>query len=240
MDFEDVMGLFGGETPEQRAARALADAVRADTTGRPLTLRSWGSVVKGDLGVKKLHKKRMDEVVAEGERLKLFTVRKGIITMLDPPPEPEKPAPAPQPEKPAKKPKTRKRQKAPPEPEKPKDEEPEPKDEEPEPKPEKKDGPLVHPEMMECGHFNFHKEKDGSCSACKTKSVPDWRFLSENADTPIPERLRRTEDKMASSGYGGLCCTPEGYYIGGVGNDCRYYRPPGVNVCAYHKNRPKG
>jgi len=214
MDFDGLMGQLGNETPEQAAARALSKALRADTTGRPLELRFWKTVIAQELGVGKLHQKRLDGVVLAGERLGLFKMEGGTFTLLD---APEPKAVEPPPVEP----------------------EPEP-DPEPEPKPPKDKKPYTYPDLMPCGHSTLWKQADGSCLGCEQKASPSWRYLGEHHDEIIPPRLRRTQEKMDTGGFGGLCCTPDGYYIGGLGNDCRYYRPPGIDPCDYHKAKPKG
>ena len=51
----------------------------------------------------------------------------------------------------------------------------------------------------------------------------------------VPRGSRRTWERENSGGYPGLCTNAEGLYIGGVGNDCRHYRPEGSPLCEVHR-----
>ena len=95
------------------------------------------------------------------------------------------------------------------------------------------------PQVLKCGHTDWYGEaahktarEAGKCCA-GYKSVPSWqrRGLIE----AVPLRSRRTVEKGKGVGWPGLCCNPDtGFYIGGIGNNCRY--STGKARCLVHGN----
>ena len=78
------------------------------------------------------------------------------------------------------------------------------------------------------------------CIHCRkgTKN-PDWRAQKEGYKTPVPMSQRRTKEKEEGPGWPGLCTDPAtGFYIGGLGNDCRRYHE-GPERCEAHAPTPK-
>jgi hypothetical protein len=65
------------------------------------------------------------------------------------------------------------------------------------------------------------------------KHPPKWEV--RGLYFPVPEGQRRSHEKQRVEwGWPGLCCDPKtGLYIGGVGNDCRYYHT-GPERCVVH------
>ena len=60
----------------------------------------------------------------------------------------------------------------------------------------------------------------------------DWRV--RGLSHALPQGLRRTPEKDEGPGFPGLCCDPKtGFYIGGLGNDCRHYNK-GKQRCVAH------
>jgi hypothetical protein len=54
---------------------------------------------------------------------------------------------------------------------------------------------------------------------------------------PVPQHRRRSKEREATGGWAGLCCDPEtGFYIGGLGNNCRYYHK-GPERCIVHRRK---
>jgi hypothetical protein len=71
----------------------------------------------------------------------------------------------------------------------------------------------------------IYVEKPGprSCPMCKRKADGNWRFQKGKWRQPIPENKRRTKEKEESPAFSGYCTDPTtGFYIGGIGNDCRF------------------
>jgi len=216
-------------TPEETAARAIYAALVADT-GRPKGMGHWKPVVKEALGVKALWARRWQAVLELGKTLGLFEVddsRKYPVLVpleqVEPEPEPE------------------------PTPERgsyisnidasiPDDWEP--------------------PGMLPCGHPETQYKKlepdpedhrrgktyetvlvtdVADCLMCAAGVPGHPQYTEEEYKKPLPENMRRTRYKVMMGGFPGYCVDDEGYYIGGVGNDCRYYRPKGTDMCAHHK-----
>lgn len=91
--------------------------------------------------------------------------------------------------------------------------------------------PPKHPSlrMLDCGHMDWFAASAneealvaGFCCEGGRKKLPvSWWDLRGRYVRPIPVHMRRTEDKERGPGFPGLCTDHEGYYIGGVANDCR-------------------
>lgn len=109
---------------------------------------------------------------------------------------------------------------------------------EPEPEPISRamrgDGPTLY----SCGHFGWYtvkqhdeaKAKGLCCAGAERLGHVDWRVAG--LIKPVPMNQRRVAG--GKIGYQGLCCNAEGHYIGGIGNDCRYYYQ-GPDRCAEHE-----
>lgn len=99
--------------------------------------------------------------------------------------------------------------------------------------------------MLDCGHTDWfassaHGEaRDaGFCCEGGRKKLPvSWRDLRGRYVRPIPAHARRTTEKERGPGFPGLCCDHEGYYIGGVVNDCRI-ESPDDRRCTVHGGVP--
>lgn len=170
-------------------------------------------------------------------------------------PEPA-PAPAPAPEKkPEKSPKKKPKSKKAPKPVEPAEETEEPKSEFPPPG-------YVEPKVLKCGHMNFnhHGLKEGSpkqkearksgfCCSAQHEAHKRHKVLNPVGNMspslhvfwdvrglyePVPKTMRRTPERSGGQGWPGMCCHQEtGLYIGGLGNDCRYYHN-GKDRCVVH------
>lgn len=76
------------------------------------------------------------------------------------------------------------------------------------------------------------------CRYCKGEGahlvVPDYRSQKGVYRKPTPFQLRRTSERQGGMGWPGLCTDSKtGFYIGGIGNDCRYYHS-GKTRCEVH------
>ena len=99
--------------------------------------------------------------------------------------------------------------------------------------------------MLDCGHTNWsgasaHEEARAAgfcCEGGRKKMSVSWRDLRGPYVRPIPAHARRTVDKDRGPGFPGLCSDHEGYYIGGVVNDCRMGSPDGRR-CLVHGGVP--
>jgi len=84
--------------------------------------------------------------------------------------------------------------------------------------------------LLDCGHTDWYGDTQNQaaladgfcCEGGRKKMVVSWRDLRGQYVRPVPAHARRTMEKERGSGYPGLCCDHEGYYIGGTANDCRY------------------
>lgn len=205
-----------------RAAEAVRDAVLAHKGRRPAADR-WKPVAAKVLGVSRLYQKRWDAVLARGAELGILREDKESLSYpvleVTTPPEPEEPEPevAVVPTRP------------PPEPYK------------PPPLPEN----WNPPKMMDCGHLSFREQTEINeegvettfCEGCRKKYPPSWRDLKGEFVRPLPKYHHRTEEKARGGGFPGYCCDDEGYYIGGITNNCRYANPKDkTKWCAYHRS----
>lgn len=103
---------------------------------------------------------------------------------------------------------------------------------------------------LDCGHTNWFTEgeqqtarAEGFCCEGGRKNQPvAWDRLRGKYVRPLPVALRvtweRAHDTSRWRGFPGYCCDDAGYYIGGLANDCRYYRPEGASVCPAHRAEP--
>lgn len=132
-------------------------------------------------------------------------------------------------------------------------------DDEPTPKPEppRRQTPVVEPvleklplsdgtlRMLDCGHMDWYGDDQNQaaraagfcCEGGRKKVVVSWQDLRGQYVRPIPAHARRTMERERGSGFPGLCCDHEGYYIGGMVNDCRY-KPQDDRRCVVHGGAP--
>jgi hypothetical protein len=120
--------------------------------------------------------------------------------------------------------------------------------------------------ILKCGHMNFSRShevegdpkqaaavQNGFCCAAEPESGegqrvsgpsdtkrmgPDIHWKIRGLHEPVPPAMRRASRKDGPN-WPGLCCDRDGFYIGGVGNDCRFYRPEGKEKCETHKSNHK-
>jgi len=83
---------------------------------------------------------------------------------------------------------------------------------------------------------NAAARERGACCA-NPKGQVFWEFLRGEYIRPIPVEKRRAPGKGANGGFPGYCTDDEGYYIGGIGNNCHHY---GVDDrrCVVHRKAP--
>ena len=89
------------------------------------------------------------------------------------------------------------------------------------------------PALLPCGHLYWTGEApEGSCCprGGQTNAPRRWRLGSVEI---VPSSQRR-ESGARAKGWPGYCCDEAGKYIGGLGNDCRYYGPAGQR-CKAHR-----
>ena len=86
---------------------------------------------------------------------------------------------------------------------------------------------------------NFRATSPEDCWKCaQGKSRDSYRDQKLGHQTPIPKGRQRTEIRERSGGFPGLCACPKtGFYIGGLGNDCRRYSLP-EDRCVVHRPKP--
>ncbi len=120
---------------------------------------------------------------------------------------------------------------------------PEPPEPPPEPVVEVADTPrtpkrslgTLHP----CGHTAWASPEQDEAARAEGKCCGNWKHMPNwevrGLYFPVPEGQRRSHEKQRVEwGWPGLCCDPvTGLYIGGVGNDCRYYHN-GPERCVVH------
>lgn len=89
-----------------------------------------------------------------------------------------------------------------------------------------------------CGHLSWASPEQDEAARAEGKCCGNWKHLPNwtvrGLHTPVPHSHRRSPEKEGGMGWPGLCCDPvTGLYIGGVGNDCRYYHN-GPERCVVH------
>jgi hypothetical protein len=97
---------------------------------------------------------------------------------------------------------------------------------------------------LDCGHMNWYKDEkneqaraEGRC--CANQGQPlSWTHLKGAYARPLPKSQRRTAEKDHGFGFPGYCCDADGWYIGGIGNDCRFYSPD-ERRCTMHTVVPR-
>ena len=240
----------GGSVEE--AARALAEAVGADT-GRRKSLGHWKKVVARALGISKLFQKRYDAVLSKGVSMGLFEVDRDtgsypFLVRLEP--LPDEPENDPEPEGPVVIYRSTDRAT-----------QPDPEPELPSTPPEDWDPPT----FLICGHWTHQriKKTEEECTPAEKERLGDYRAIEpyktirvhspeecrycqmgRSPDSyqhqkgsyrqPVPVGLRRTSERESGHGWPGLCCDEDGYYIGGIANLCTYQNQGGSR-CAVHK-----
>lgn len=99
--------------------------------------------------------------------------------------------------------------------------------------------PKRTPAMLECGHTDWFGDEANDaarganfcCTGGKEGHAVDWRV--RGLLYPVPLYMRRGH-ALTPTGFQGLCCDINGYYIGGGGNDCRFYGD-GTTRCSWHE-----
>lgn len=85
------------------------------------------------------------------------------------------------------------------------------------------------PRIPSCGHTNWYSAEENRnaqaeghcCAGVPNQAAIDWTVAG--LLRPVPARMHRVLG--GKIGFPGLCCDKNGYYIGGLGNDCRIYGP---------------
>lgn len=76
------------------------------------------------------------------------------------------------------------------------------------------------------------REEGHCCAGGKRRHEVAWGALEGEHVRPIPTKMRRSPERERSGGFPGYCTDEGGYYVGGIGNDCRH---AGAGVrCAVH------
>lgn len=116
------------------------------------------------------------------------------------------------------------------------------------------------PSHLECGHWNFqqvakpadpeapvnHKvnyegvwvKSPEDCHDCQAGKPGHPRYQTGKYRVPVAKGKRRTLEKEHAGGWSGFCCDEEGYYIGGISNDCRRENLKGP-WCEVHARKTK-
>lgn len=97
------------------------------------------------------------------------------------------------------------------------------------------------PKMFDCGHWAWGGDhasarKEGKCCA-GWQQCPSWPDLKGDYLRPLPMNQRRTHHKTEHPGFPGYCCDSKGYYIGGLGNNCRFNKTKRKR-CPVHGGKP--
>lgn len=71
------------------------------------------------------------------------------------------------------------------------------------------------------------------CHYCRMNVPGNPVYQEEAYRKPVPRGRRRTAERQAGPGWPGYCCDADGYYIGGISNDCR--SNPGGLRCEVHR-----
>ena len=105
-------------------------------------------------------------------------------------------------------------------------------------------GPPAVVRYLDCGHMDWHRTEkneqaraEGRCCANQGQPI-SWSHLKGVYARPIPKSQRRTAEKDHGFGFPGYCCDVDGWYIGGIGNDCRFYSPD-ERRCSMHTVVPR-
>jgi len=101
--------------------------------------------------------------------------------------------------------------------------------------------PAAFPAMLRCGHLSFHdaeahvsaKDAGHCCAGGQLKAPTHWG----DTEQTLPAQTQRTHLKNNGQ-WGGYCCDKDGNYIGGIGNDCRFYSPD-ARRCVAHASSVK-
>ena len=100
-------------------------------------------------------------------------------------------------------------------------------------------------QILDCGHIDWSGDaanatarESGHCCANHRHQV-FWSQLKGAYVRPLPSHYRRTIEKERGPGFPGYCCDDEGFYIGGVANDCRHYGPDDRRCVVHGAPRPK-
>jgi hypothetical protein len=109
---------------------------------------------------------------------------------------------------------------------------PRPKPEEPEGEPKKSKG------MGQVTSMSVRVDNPDDCHYCRMGRPGSPIHQKGKYRKPVPESQRRTPEKERSGGWPGYCCDDEGYYIGGLANNCRYENPKGP-WCQVHQSHGK-
>lgn len=119
---------------------------------------------------------------------------------------------------------------------------------EPDPPPAVEPGPEpadYGPRFLDCGHLNWYSDADNEvaraeghcCVGGKRKIVSSLLYRKGEYVRPFPTSMRRSPERERGMGFPGYCCDADGWYIGGIGNDCRYDSPD-ERRCAVHGAPP--
>lgn len=248
--------LLDEEPQALRAARLVAEALKNDS-GRRKKHDYWRPVTKPVFGDARISRKMWDKVMEAGERAGLFTVDTKTFDypilvegktlmevfeeagMLDEEPPPLRPLPPPE-EEPAPEPPTTQRsspmqfldcghfnyQDVPKDPS------------------ECNERELARLQLGRGAGQPYKTTRFDSpvdCWKCANKKAPDsYQHQKPGYQTPIPPSMRRGLEKerglgWPGLGWPGLCADPvTGFYIGGLGNDCRRYHSP-EGRCVVHR-----
>jgi hypothetical protein len=95
-------------------------------------------------------------------------------------------------------------------------------------------GGLAH---LPCGHLSWASPEQDEAARAEGKCCGSWKHSVDwsvcGLHTPVPLNNQRSPERVGG-GWPGLCCDPNtGFYIGGVGNDCRCYHN-GPERCVVH------
>lgn len=101
------------------------------------------------------------------------------------------------------------------------------------------------PRFLDCGHLNWYSDVDNEaarvaghcCDGGRRKVVSSLVHRRGEYVRPFPANMRRTPERERGMGFPGYCCDAEGWYIGGIGNDCRYDSPD-ERRCVVHGAPP--
>lgn len=115
----------------------------------------------------------------------------------------------------------------------------------PTPEPQEVGDPGFGPVFFDCGHLNWYRDEANEtaraegfcCEGGRKKVVVSLAHLKGQYVRPLPRNERRSPERERGMGFPGYCCDADGWYIGGIGNDCRY-NSPDDRRCIVHGGPP--
>jgi hypothetical protein len=99
---------------------------------------------------------------------------------------------------------------------------------------------------LDCGHLNWKSAEENAaaearghcCANGEQNHQFSWKHLKGKFVRPLPPQIRRSFDREQMGGFPGYCCDDNGFYIGGIGNNCQHHSPD-ARRCIVHRGASK-